>query len=40
MSDEDQIRERVREAFKQGYKAAEKDIPLEKVLDENKGASA
>lgn len=39
MSDE-QASDKLVEAFKEGYKAAEKDIPLEKVLENVKGASA
>lgn len=40
MSREEEVQEKVREAFKQGYKAAEKDIPMEKVLAEAEGEQA
>lgn len=40
MSEDEQIEEKVREAFKQGYKAAEKEIPMEKVLQEVEGGKA
>jgi len=40
MSEEEKLKQRIREAFKEGYKAAEKNIPLEKVLDQTEGASA
>lgn len=40
MTEEEKLKQRVREAFKEGYKTAEKDIPLEKVLEKTEGASA
>ena len=41
MSEAEEIRQQIHEAFEAGYKASEKDIPKEKVLPdlENEGTA-